>query len=365
MNKLAVTAMALMLTAGLTAMADTRSAPAHADTAGPTSVRVASFNIQSVSLDKTSGLQRPWRQRRATVVSQILGERVDAIGIQEANPSKTFVASGRLVAGANQYRDLQAGLNAAGGSYALTNSNPYNCVNAVTTYKCVFKNRGASHGDRILYNTRTLSLVSQGATRYTVQGPGADPRYVVWAVLRVKATGETFLFINTHMRGGATAVRRAQWSYMMARVKALAARATGLRTSLSQAPRPVVVVGDMNIHKFDPLSADLIPAMRRAGYGDVLNQEYKVNPVARPRALRTVNGWFNTYNRLTRDVRQTSYYTRHDKTGNNIDWIFASNSVRVDEWKVVVNWNPATMLITGTLPSDHNMVRATLTFPRS
>ena len=227
MNKLAVTAMALMLTAGLTAMADTRSAPAHADTAGPTSVRVGELQHPErqpgqdiwtpaplAAAPRHGGLPDPGREGRR-------------IGIQEANPSKTFVASGRLVAGANQYRDLQAGLNAAGGSYALTNSNPYNCVNAVTTYKCVFKNRGASHGDRILYNTRTLSLVSQGATRYTVQGPGADPRYVVWAVLRVKATGETFLFINTHMRGGAASVRRAQWSYMMARVKALAAGQPG------------------------------------------------------------------------------------------------------------------------------------------
>ena len=111
---------------------------------------MASFNIQSVSLDKTVGLQRPWRQRRATVVSQIMGEKVDAIGLQEANPSKTFAARGRLVAGTNQYRDVQIGLNRAGGSYALTNPYPYNCVNDSTTYKCVYKNRHATHGDRIL-----------------------------------------------------------------------------------------------------------------------------------------------------------------------------------------------------------------------
>lgn len=349
MRKLAVVATALLLACGLTALADTRPAPAEAASTGSTSLRVASFNIQSVSLDKTVGLQRPWQQRRATVVSQIMGEKVDVIGVQEANPSTAFAP--RLVAGLNQFRDLQIGLNKAGGRYALTNPHPFNCLKSGTTHKCVYRNRHASHGDRILFNTRTLALVSEGTTRYAVQGPGADPRFVVWAVLRVRATGETFLFVNTHLRAGAAATRRSQWYQLMSRVKAVAAG------------RPVVVVGDFNVQKFDPLSREMLPAMRRAGYGDVLNQEYAVNPVAQPRALRTVNGWFNTANHLTRDVRVFSYHARHDKTGNNIDWIFASNSVRVDEWKVVVNWDPATLRVRGTLPSDHNMVRATLTLP--
>lgn len=349
MNKLAVMAMALLLACGMSAVSDARPAPARAAASTPTTLRVASFNIQSVSLDKTVGNQRPWRQRRATVVSQIIREGVDVLGVQEANPSKTFAP--RLIDGLNQFRDLQIGLNKAGGSYALTNPHPYNCLNSGTTYKCVYRNRQASHGDRILFNSRKLALVSQGATRYTVQGPGADPRFVVWAVLRVRATGETFLFVNTHLRAGAAATRRSQWYQLMSRVKALAGT------------RPVVIVGDFNVQKFDPLSIEMLPAMRRAGHGDVLNQEYAVNPIAAPRALRTVNGWFNTWNRLNRDVRATSYYNRRDKAGNNIDWIFASNTLRVDEWKVVINWDPATMQVRGTFPSDHNMVRATLTLP--
>jgi endonuclease/exonuclease/phosphatase family metal-dependent hydrolase len=351
MNKLVAAGAALLVATGVTAVTNNSPAPAQAASASSTSLRVGSFNIQSVSLDKTVGLQRPWRQRRATVVSQVMGERLDVLGIQEANPSKTFKS--RLIDGANQYRDLQIGLNKAGGSYALTNVYPYNCVNSGTTYKCVYKNRHASHGDRILYNTRTLSLVNEGATRYKVQGPGADPRFAVWAVLRVKATGKEFLFVNTHLRAGAASTRRSQWYQMISRINAVA---NG---------RPVVSVGDFNIHKFDPLSTEMLPAMRRAGYGDVLNQSYEVNPVAYPRARNTVNGWFNTANHLSGDVRDFSYYKNRAKTGNNIDWVFATNSLRVDEWKVVVNWNPYTMRVRGTLPSDHNMVRATLTMPAS
>jgi len=350
MNKLVVAAAALSVACGVSAMVDSRPAPAQAATS-PTTLRVGSFNIQSVSLDKTSGLQRPWRQRRATVVSQVMGEKLDVLGIQEANPSKTFIS--RLVDGANQYRDVQIGLNKAGGNFALTNPYPYNCVNSGTTYKCVYKNRHASHGDRILYNTSTLSLVSEGTTRYSVQGPGADPRFAVWAVLKVRATGEQFLFVNTHLRAGPASTRRSQWYQMMSRIDAVANA------------RPVVAVGDFNVHKFDPLSAEMLPAMRNAGYGDVLNQRYEVNPVASPRAVSTVNGWFNTANHLSGDTRDFSYYKNHAKTGNNIDWIFASNELRVDQWKVVVNYDPDTLRMRGTLPSDHNMVRATLSLTGS
>ena len=60
---------------------------------------------------------------------------------------------------------------------------------------------------------------------------------------------------------------------------------------------------------------------------------------------------------------ENGQHNRRDKAGNNIDWIFASDTLRVDEWKVVINWDPATMLLRGTFPSDHNMVRATLTLP--
>src|SRR4051794_25335269 len=57
--------------------------------AAATTLRVGSFNIQSVSLDATVGNQRPWKTRRPGVIADILGEKLDVVGIQEANPSKT------------------------------------------------------------------------------------------------------------------------------------------------------------------------------------------------------------------------------------------------------------------------------------
>jgi hypothetical protein len=126
---------------------------------------------------------------------------------------------------------------------------------------------------------------------------------------------------------------------------------------------PVIDVGDYNTQKFDVRTAEMLPAMKNAGYGDVLNQTYNTNPVANPRAEKTINGWFNSLGRYNRDVTTYSYSTNHAKTGNSIDWIFASNWLPVREYKLVLDYDPVTLLVNGVIPSDHNMIRATLTLP--
>jgi endonuclease/exonuclease/phosphatase family metal-dependent hydrolase len=311
-------------------------------------VRVASFNIQNVSLDRTVGQQRPWKVRRSTVISQILAEHVDVIGVQEAQPS-TYFAS-RLVDGKNQYLDLRNGLNKAGGHYAVANPKAFDCVNPVTRYHCRYKDQNASGGERILYNTRRLTKLRVNAMRYRAQA-GRGAMYLAWAWFRVNATGHKFLFTTTHLEPSSRSVREAQWHQLIRKVNAI------------KSGHPVVAVGDFNVQKFDPMAARLLPAMKRAGYGDVLNQQYAVNPSRHVRAERRVNGWLNTYNHLTRDVRVFGYERRHDKTGNGIDLIFATNSLRIKKYKVVCNFDPVTLRVRGTLPSDHNMIRATIAMP--
>ena len=48
--------------------------------------------------------------------------------------------------------------------------------------------------------------------------------------------------------------------------------------------------------------------------------------------------------------------------GNNIDWVFASNELAVPEWKVVARFDKQ-LRLKGVIPSDHFMVRATITLP--
>lgn len=338
-----------VVTALVATLTTVSPAPASADAATPASLRVASFNIQSVAVDQTDGARRPWRQRRAAVVKNIVGEQVDVIGVQEANPSRYWRS--RLVDGATQYLDLRNGLNSAGGHYRLTNTYAFNCVNPRTSYHCQYQYRGASYSDRILYDTDTVELVRAGAIHYTAQHPLEQPRGVAWAVLRSKANGSEFLFTTTHLDPRHLDVREAQWRELIADIDRL------------RGDLPVVAVGDFNTHKFTPLAASMLPAMKAAGYGDVLNQEYTVNPVAEVRAESVTNAWVNSFNHERRDVATYGYEDRRDKYGNNIDWIFATNALEVQNYKVVLDFDPLTLQVRGVLPSDHNMVRAVLTLP--
>jgi endonuclease/exonuclease/phosphatase family metal-dependent hydrolase len=322
------------------------TSPAEARPAAHPSVRVASFNISSVSSDaQAHGEHRRWRVRRPVVVAQILQQKLDVVGLQEANQSNIYRKS--LDYGENQFMDLKGALNAHGGHYAVTRRSPYNCVRATAQSHCRFRYRGASQDNRILYNTRTVTLHSAGAVRYRAQSHGKNPRYLAWAVFSMKGSGTRFFFADTHLDPYSGGVRKAEWRELISHVNRLRGK------------NPTVVVGDFNTSKFDPNAKAMLPAMRRNGYGDVLNQSYR-RPTSKPRALTTRHRWLNSYNGYKRNVRSYAYEDARYKTGNSIDWIFAGNRLKVRRWAVVANLTSSGNQIRGVLPSDHNMVAATL-----
>jgi endonuclease/exonuclease/phosphatase family metal-dependent hydrolase len=322
------------------------TAPAQA--AGRTTVRVGSFNITSVSFDhKARGEQKRWKQRRPVVVSQILSRRLDVVGLQEANQSSVYRRS--LTYGVNQFMDLTGALNARGARYAVTNRNPYNCLRSTRESRCRYRNRGAAQDNRILYNTRTVSLVRQGGVRFHAQTRGKNSRYLAWAVFRSKRTGRQFFFADTHLDPYRTDVRKAQWRETIRNVDRL------------KRGRQVIVVGDFNTSKFDRYASRFLPAMKRRGYGDVVNQSFRQPVLRSHRARSTRNAWINSYNRWGRNIRPYAYEDAKNKVGNGIDYIFASNRIRVNKWEVVAHVNTRTNRLVGVIPSDHNLVRATLT----
>ena len=308
-------------------------------------LRVGSFNLRNAALPRAPGLG-PWSKRRATAIRQVLAARLDVVGVQEASFAPHTGID--YVYGRTQYSDLVGGLNAAGGSYRLTSSAQYNCENPRTPYRCVRRDRGASGGDRIIYNAATLELVRRGATPYRAQG--GTERYFAWAVLRVRATGREVLVTTTHLSSTAS-TRLAQWREMIPMVEAL------------EGTMPVVATGDFNTKKGHPIAEWALPAMKAAGYGDVLNQEYDVNPVRYPRALTTVNGWVNSFNGGRANVADFGFATRRTNTGNNADYVFASNDLVVRRWEVVVRYDARTLDVLGRHASDHNLVVATLELP--
>ena len=321
-----------------------------ASAASSADVRVGSFNVSGVHADSAaSGEHRVWKVRRPKVVAQILAQRLDVVGVQEANQSSTYKS--RLTYGENQYLDLRGALNAKGGTYALTNTNAYDCVNARSTYKCVYKDQDASGSNRILYNTRTVTLVREGAITYADKAAGKSNRYLAWAVFRMKATGKQFFFTNTHLDPYSIPARTKQWDEMIAAIRDL------------KGYLPVVSVGDFNTSKFSDYAGTYISRMKSNGFGDVVNQVAGRNTLVTPRAESTYRAWVNSYNAYRRDIKPYAYEDARHKIGNGIDWIFASDAVRVKGWEVVMDVSPSTLRLRGVIPSDHNLVRATLVFP--
>jgi endonuclease/exonuclease/phosphatase family metal-dependent hydrolase len=310
-------------------------------------VRVGSFNISSVSADASaSGDHEKWPTRRRVVAEQIINNRLDVVGLQEANQSSIYSSS--MYFGVNQYMDLLGALRVRGAQFAVTNAAAYNCVKSTSTYKCEYQNRQASQDNRIIYNTDRVSLVRQGAVRYPTQTAGKNERYLVWAVFAMKATGKQFLFTDTHLDPYSNDTRRAQWDEAIATTNAL------------KGDLPVVAVGDYNTSKFDDNAAAFLPKMRANGYGDVLNQQYQKPVIAYPRAETTSMGWVNSFNAYRRDMRSYSYYQARYKTGNGVDWIFATNALRVKRWALVTRVDARTLQLTGVIGSDHSLVTATL-----
>jgi endonuclease/exonuclease/phosphatase family metal-dependent hydrolase len=273
------------------------------------------------------------------------------VGLQEANPSATYASRMVDPQATTQYDDLVRGLNAAGGTYAVTTTAPYNCARPTSTYRCEYRDQDSALSNRILFDRSLLSVVSKGSMKYDAQTAGKYDRYFEWAVFSVRATGTRFLFTNTHLDPYSTENRELQWREALA------------RTAQLRGSMPVVAVGDYNSHKFSPWSERMLPLSKQYGLTDALNQAYRQNPSRSPRAEKVVNAWLGSFNGYKRDMRGWSFEDNRSKQGNQIDWVFASERLRILDYEVVAWFDARRLLVKGVFPSDHNLVRATVVLP--
>jgi len=154
---------------------------------GDTDLRVGTFNLSGANNDgKASGDQQIWSERKPVVVSQIVAENSDVVGLQEA-----YQSTGNSSGSVNQYTDLRNGLNAAGKPFEVTDTN-----------------KDASRATRIIYNTATLQMDSQGSFKYVNQVSGSTDRYLVWATFTQKSTGKKFFFADTHLSPNSATVKK-------------------------------------------------------------------------------------------------------------------------------------------------------------
>lgn len=322
---------------------------ATTEPASKASIRVASYNVRCHYCSNTPAANElPWTRRREAVVATILSQYPDVVGIQEASQTRLIGSDGKAEKD-SQFDDLVKRL---GAPYKITNPYRYNCVNGYSASKCKAKSRGASKGTKIVYNSKTVTLVSHGTQRLT--SPKGKYRYAVWGIFTDKATKKSFFFINTHLEwekdiAPSTTYYDLRVAQARDLVKVIADKSRGL---------PVVVAGDFNTSKRtlpDNAPYDILQA---AGYLDPLGNGYdSTTPAPTAFVQKRIHTNYNSFNGFRLDPPRSSQVN-----GSYVDYLFTSARVAVSEWETVVKLD-ATGRFDGVIPSDHNLIRATVVLP--
>ncbi len=288
----------------------------------------ATYDLRVVSWNILGSVNKAWAPRRNTVVRQLAGVAPagqaspppDAIALQEALPY-------------GQYQDVIGGLNAVGNDGAH--------------YSGIF---GNSRNTRIVWNDASLDLVRSGVITYRAQEHRSDGlRMAPWALFEVKRTKARFFFVSAHLETVGEGVRRAQWQQLLRDVPALADGA------------PVVMGGDFNSPRSgsNRTAQVMLGPTRSAGFGDMLGQVGSgMVTTTSSRADTVVNGNLFSVNYGSRRLRG---YPSSALIGQDVDYLFADNDLGVERWEMVVD--AAGRHLRGVIPSDHNMIRATVRLP--
>ena len=323
-------------------------------TGGSPELRVASYNVTCDKCFDGQPNELHWKDRRNAVAASIRAQHLDVIGVQEASQGWLKDAAGNKI-DRSQFEDLR---DALGGSWTLTNTHRNNCVRSTTPSGCVYKDQGASDSDRILYDSTRVTMLDQGS-RLLPNAGGKNDRYVTWARLQQRSTGKQFMFASTHLepakdKSGSLVLHQNRKAQAEVVVATVAAHNPG--------HLPAFVVGDMNSsrfpHDYSPTNAPY-DVYTHAGYVDPLGGAWRATRTA-PGALvqHRVRTWANSFNGFDRTVERKDGWVN----GSYIDYIMVSRGISVPEWETVVDLGPDGDLA-GIVPSDHNMIRATVVLP--
>jgi endonuclease/exonuclease/phosphatase family metal-dependent hydrolase len=312
-------------------------------------LRVASYNVYCDYCFAGHPNELPWSGRRDAVVSTIKSRMPDVIGLQEASAAR--LKEDTSVPGVAQFEDLHNGLVAAGAPYELTNTARNNCIDPNTATNCQEQYRGASAGVRILFNTSTVTLLSQGAVKLA-SGLQSDDRYLAWAILRQQATNKSFFFVNVHL-----VQHLGDPAYFDLRQKQ-AQQVVETIQSNNPAGLPVLIAGDLNSNKWAKPTNAPYDVLTQAGFLDPLGNTYRQDlPSAGATAERRIRSNLDSYNGFSRKPPARNNYGN----GTYMDYILTSR-MRTLEWETVVDVDDQGNFI-GVIPSDHNMIRADVLLP--
>ncbi|MGC3994463.1 MAG: hypothetical protein QM779_10210 [Propionicimonas sp.] len=325
-------------------------------TAASSSLVVATFNVRcaNCSAKSNNSREKSWAVRSDVVVRQILGEKVDVIGVQEASPGLLHGSAYGDYDGKSQFENL---VGLLGSPYKVTNDVRYNCTRTGTTFtRCGgFQDRGASQDSRIIYNSNRLTLLDSGSLRLDSRAIGnGSARYMTWAKFTDQNTGKKFIFATAHFEPG---VSKSKSAVRVKQVKKATAELADVNTS----GLPIIWGSDLASSKLTHVGNKSYDAFIANGFVDPLGNSYKAKTIpasAELTASTAVNEEYFTLNKFNK--APTTYEGRGYKLGAHLDYILTKGDVETTAWKEVINLDSSGDFA-GVIPSDHNMVRATVT----
>jgi endonuclease/exonuclease/phosphatase family metal-dependent hydrolase len=314
----------------------------------PAPLRVASYNVRCATCSSSRSEERPWTERRDAVVATIDAADPDVIGFQEAQQS-WISEDGKLVNRA-QFEDL---LSRLGEPWAITNAYRNNCVKSTTPTDCVYKDRGATNGTRIMYRTDRLTLVEKGAVALPLSPEHTYPRWLAWAIFTQKSTGRTFFFGDIHFEPNNDTGDSLLY-YNLRKREADTVVAAIAR--LNPDKLPVVLVGDPNSNKWEVPSNAPYDIFVASGLVDPLGNTYRSSSPVGATVEKRIGTSFNSYNNFERSARRSG-----NVNGTYTDYILTT-PMRVSEWETAAKVDSSNNFV-GVIPSDHNLLRATVWLP--
>jgi len=345
-------------------------------------VGVASYNIKG----QHAGGWTNWPARRNAIAAQIANCLPDVVGLQEASDSWVWetnsVSSARRI---SQYENATDEVNertgATGDLYVPANRYRDYCSTTAEWNgrwqgqpapwrQCLTDASKNPYDNRILFNSRTVRLISQGFSNLTHSS--STRRTVAWAILEQKATGRRFVVADTHLDLTVSEAYRVM-QMKQARAVVAAHRVYG-GVSL-----PTFLLGDFNVSRYTEgtTAPDVLTA---AGWVDIVGNDRRVKatgtnvgwcrrrapqaPSVPSAANRFVNSVYNTFSNTTYSCTYPEGNSAKPRLASSlwwqyngiaIDYIFVSWGVRARTWETVV---PAGSVngIAKSPPSDHNMV---------
>jgi endonuclease/exonuclease/phosphatase family metal-dependent hydrolase len=282
-------------------------------------IKVATYNVCSVACDAGG---HPWEgAREAAVVANLAAQSPDVIGLQEMDRSKLAV--------------FLADLNRASGRSYQTSDLP---------------TKGGSGTTKLAYDTGLFTMASsEHGVLALSAGDSGTQKYAVWAILTDKRSGKRLFVVANHLVAGT--------AYQELR-KTQSAEIVGLVAAKNTKKLPVVIAGDFNSNRDASPSNVVYDVLSAAGFKEPLGNTNKSWTVSRQAtAEHRVDLDYSTYNGFASYARRAKY-----ANGSDIDYIWHSAQIRVAMTRVVVNVNTAGKFV-GTIPSDHNLLTATIHLP--